>query len=84
MDCTYYLSKNLLARNAANLVFSFNEIPASIYLYRENGRRVNGKSFVGILSARFLQGETIKILIDAPEEMSRVKSILNDFGNEIS
>lgn len=83
MDCTYYLTQNLLKRNAANLVFSLKEINSSVFLYRVNDRRVNGKSLVGILSARFMQGETIKILIDNPDEMSRVRSILNEIGTEV-
>lgn len=83
MDCTYYLNQNLLERNAANMVFSLKEIPSSIFLYRENDRRVNGKSLIGILSARFMQGETIKILIDNPDEMSRVKEIFNEIGTEV-
>ena len=83
MSCTYYLNQNLLGRNAANIVFSFKEIRASIFLYRENDRRVNAKSFIGLLSARFMQGETIKILIDNPDEMSRIRSILNEVGTEV-
>lgn len=83
MDCTYYLTQNLLKRNAANLVFSLKEINSSVFLYRVNDRKVNGKSLVGILSARFMQGETIKILIDNPDEMSRVRSILNEIGTEV-
>ena len=83
MSCTYYLNQNLLGRNAANIVFSFKEIRASIFLYRENGRRVNAKSLVGILSAHFMWGETIKVLTDDPEEMSRIQSILNEFGTLI-
>lgn len=83
MNCTYYLTQNLLERNAANLVFSLKEINSSVFLYRENDRRVNGKSLVGILSARFMQGETIKILIDNPDEMDRVKEIFNEIGTEV-
>ena len=83
MDCAYYLNQNLLERNAANMVFSLKEIPSSIFLYREYGRRVNGKSLIGILSARFMQGETIKILVDNPDEMSRVKEIFNEIGTEV-
>ena len=44
---------------------------------------MNGKSLVGILSARFMQGETIKILIDNPDEMGRIRSILNEIGTEV-
>ena len=83
MTCTYKLNHNLLERNAANLVFSLKEINSSIFLYRENERRVNGKSLIGILSSRFMQGETIKILIDNSEELSRVKDIFNEIGTEV-
>lgn len=83
MICTYKLNDNLLERNAANLVFSLKEINSSIFLYRENERRVNGKSLIGILSSRFMQGETIKILIDNSEELSRVKEIFNEIGTEV-
>ena len=83
MTCTYKLNHNLLERNAANLVFSLKEINSSIFLYRENERRVNGKSLIGILSSRFMQGETIKILIDNSEELSRVKEIFNEIGTEV-
>ncbi len=83
MTCAYKLNDNLLERNAANLVFSLKEINSSIFLYRENERRVNGKSLIGILSSRFMQGETIKILIDNSEEMGRVKEIFNEVGTEV-
>lgn len=83
MICAYKLNSNLLERNAANLVFSLKEINSSIFLYRENGRRVNGKSLIGILSLRFMQGETIKILIDNSEELSRIKEIFNEVGTEV-
>ncbi len=83
MTCTYKLNDNLLERNAANLVFLLKEINSSIFLYRENERRVNGKSLIGILSSRFMQGETIKILIDNSEELSRVKEIFNEVGIEV-
>lgn len=83
MTCAYKLNDNLLERNAANLVFSLKEINSSIFLYRENERRVNGKSLIGILSSRFVQGETIKILIDNSEELSRVKEIFNEIGTEV-
>ena len=83
MICAYKLNKNLLERNAANLVFLLKEINSSIFLYRENERRVNGKSLIGILSSRFIQGETIKILIDNSEELSRIKEIFNEVGTEV-
>lgn len=83
MSCSYKLNVNLWNRNAANLVFALNELPTSVFLYKEYGRRVNGRSLIGILSGHFVQGDTIKILIDNPEQMSRIKSIFNLYGEEI-
>ena len=55
MSCEYYLTTNLLQRNAASLVFQLNELSTAVYLYKEyDERRVNGKSFIGILSGKFL------------------------------
>lgn len=83
MSCSYYLTHNLLQRNAAQLVFALNNLSTSVFIYRENdNRRINGKSLIGILSGKFLQGDVIKILIDNIEEMSRVKEIFNEFGKE--
>ena len=84
MSCSYKLNLTLWNRNAANLVFALSELPTSVFLYKEYGRRINGKSLIGILSGRFLQGDTIIILIDNPEEMSRVREIFNNFGTEVS
>lgn len=83
MSCSYRLTSNLLQRNAAQLVFALNSLPTSVFIYRDYGRRINGKSLIGILSGKFLQGDVIKILIDNIEEMSRVKEIFNEFGIEV-
>lgn len=84
MSCSYILKENLMQRNATNLVFNLQGLKTSIYLYKKGlERRVNGKSIIGILSGHFTQGEIIKILIDAPEQMSRVKEIFNNYGEEI-
>lgn len=83
VSCSYKLNCNLWNRNAANLVFALSELPTSVFLYKEYGRRINAKSLIGILSGRFLQGDTIMILIDNPDEMSRVQSILNNYGTKL-
>lgn len=83
VSCSYKLNLTLWNRNAANLVFALSELSTSVFLYKEYGRRINGKSLIGILSGRFLQGDTIMILIDNPDEMSRVQSIFNQYGEKI-
>ena len=54
VSCSYKLTHTLWNRNAANLVFALSELPTSVFLYKEYGRRVNAKSLIGILSGRFL------------------------------
>lgn len=73
MKKEYRLNYNLFKRNAANLVFSLNELPDSIYIYRNNDeRRINGKSLIGILSGHFLKNEIITIEANNFENWSRV------------
>ena len=80
---TFHLKTNLFQRNAANLVFSLNELPDSIYLYRTNDeRKVNGKSLIGILSGHFLSNETIIVKIIG-ENWSRVQEIFKEYGDEV-
>lgn len=84
MSCSYILKENLMQRNAANLAFSLSNLKTDIYLYKKGlNRRVNGKSILGILSGHFIQGEIIKILINSPEQLSRVKEIFNNYGDEV-
>lgn len=84
MKKEYRLNYNLFKRNAANLVFSLNEIPDSIYIYRNNDeRRINGKSLIGILSGRFLKNEIITIEVNNFENWSRVQEIFKNYGDEV-
>ena len=84
MKKEYRLNYNLFKRNAANLVFSLNELPDSIYIYRNNDeRRINGKSLIGILSGHFLKNEIIIIETNNFENWSRVQEIFKNYGDEV-
>lgn len=83
MNFSYKLNKNLLARNAAQLVFSLNEVNSTITLRRKDSNCVNGKSLVGVLSGHFLYDEIVTVFIDTVEELSRVKEIFNEYGVEV-
>lgn len=84
MKKEYRLNYNLFKRNAANLVFSLNELPDSIYIYRNNDeRRINGKSLIGILSGHFLKNEIITIEANNFENWSRVQEIFKNYGDEV-
>lgn len=83
MKTRYYLKENLLERNAMNFVDVVADMKSTISFYRDNERKVNGKSRIGILSGRFMQGETINVEVESSEDMSRVKDILNTIGTEV-
>lgn len=84
MSFSYKLNKNLLGRNAAELVASLNQLHAGISIYRKEATTcINAKSLVGILSGYYVYGDIITIYIDDIEDLSRVKEILNDYGTEI-
>lgn len=83
MKTKYYLKENLLERNAMNFVDVVADMKSTISFYRDNERKVNGKSRIGILSGRFMQGETINVEVESSEDMSRVKDILNTIGTEV-
>lgn len=54
MKTRYYLKENLLERNAMNFVDVVADMKSTISFYRDNERKVNGKSRIGILSGRFM------------------------------
>lgn len=54
MKCKYTLHENLLERNAMNFVDKAGDLKSIISFYRDNQHKVNGKSRIGLLSARFM------------------------------
>lgn len=84
MNFQYKLDKNLLGRNAAQLVFEMNELHTGIAIYRKEATTcINAKSLVGVLSGYYKMGDIITIYVDDVEESSRVKEIFNKYGVEI-
>lgn len=84
MNFQYKLDKNLLGRNAAQLVFEMNELHTGIAIYRKEATTcINAKSLVGVLSGYYKMGDIITIYVDDVEELSRVKEIFNKYGVEI-
>lgn len=84
MNFQYKLDKNLLGRNAAQLVFEMNELHTGIAIYRKEATTcINAKSLVGVLSGYYKMGDIITIYVDDVGESSRVKEIFNKYGVEI-
>ena len=72
-------TKNLThGRNAAQLVYSLNPIKSSVYLEKE-GRRINAKSILGLLSAGIVEGEKITVNINNENDFTEVKKIITEF-----
>ena len=84
MDFNVKLTTDLINnRNAANLVNSLRELESSVFIYKDSGRKVNGKTLVGVLSEHFLKDEVIKIIFSNFEEQSRIQSIFQNYGKII-
>lgn len=83
INVTYKLNKNIVARTANTLNWNLKNLQSSIYIIGESGRKVNAKSLIGLLSGSFKSGETIKILIEDNNDLSKIKSYLNEVGTEI-
>ena len=74
INLIYKLNKNLQSRFAAHLVFKLNDLSTAIFLQKKDEeRKINGKSLVGVLSGNFLEGDIIRIIIDNPSKANEIK-----------
>lgn len=62
------LETGLQARPAAQFVQDANGFTANIYLDKD-GKRVNAKSIMGLMSLAIMSGETILLIADGPDEV---------------
>jgi catabolite repression HPr-like protein len=66
-DMTITHKNGLHARPASELVKKLNEFSSSVDFY--NGeKKYNAKSILGLMSASFREGQTIKIIVDGVDE----------------
>lgn len=73
-------NKDLLSgKDVIKLVQSFTPIKSSIYI-EKNGRKVNAKSILGLLSAGIIKGETLMVWVFG-DDMPDVKDIFTKFFN---
>ncbi len=66
----------LHARPATFFIQKANEFKSTIWVEKEEGRRVNAKSLLGILSLGILGGTPIKIIADGVDEEVAVDSLV--------
>ena len=73
----FTLNKNITGRVASQLTWDLNNITGNIRIINTEGRMVNGKSLLGLLSARLQENDTIKVMIDRPEDEGLLKAVFN-------
>jgi len=61
------LESGLQARPAAQFVQQANRFSADIFLEKD-GKRINAKSIMGLMSLAITKGETITLIADGPDE----------------
>ncbi|MCR5282118.1 MAG: HPr family phosphocarrier protein [Lachnospiraceae bacterium] len=71
---TIQLEKGLEARPVAMLVQKASMYESTIYLHSE-GKRVNAKSIMGMMSLGLNMGEEVKVEADGPDEGQAVEKL---------
>ena len=75
-DITIRLENGLEARPVAMLVQEASKYESSVYL-EAGAKKVNAKSIMGMMSLGLDAGETVKAVIDGPDEESAMEGIEN-------
>ncbi|MFD2761256.1 HPr family phosphocarrier protein [Lentibacillus juripiscarius] len=68
------LATGLQARPAAQFVQEANSYAAHLFLEKD-GKRVNAKSIMGLMSLAITTGETIKLIADGADEESALNEL---------
>lgn len=61
------LESGLQARPAAQFVQEANRFSADLFIEKD-GKRVNAKSIMGLMSLAITKGETVTLIADGPDE----------------
>ena len=80
----YRLDKNVAARAASILNWDLNSIVSPVHIINTEGRMINGKSLIGLLSGNLKAGDRIEIVLEKEEDLSRLRFSFNKVGKEIS
>ena len=75
---SYKLLKNLTGRAASQFNWGLNSISHQVYLQIHDGRIINGKSLIGLLSGHFLKDDIIEIATYTQEDAIKIEKIIND------
>ena len=72
----------LRARPATYFIQKANEFHSSIWV-ETDGRRVNAKSLLGVLSLGIIQGTTINLIADGSDEKEAVEGLIELLGSNL-
>lgn len=70
------LETGLQARPAAQFVQEANRFTADIFLEKD-GKRINAKSIMGLMSIAVTKGETIALIAEGPDEEEAITSLVS-------
>lgn len=70
------LESGLQARPAAQFVQEANKYAADLFLEKE-GKRINAKSIMGLMTLALGRGEEVTIIADGADEEEAVKDLVN-------
>jgi phosphotransferase system HPr-like phosphotransfer protein len=75
----YKLKKDLIGRTASQFNWKLQDCPFQIYLIMgKDGRVINGRSLIGLLSGRFMAGNEIEIATQSIKEQEIVEKVINE------
>lgn len=73
---TVQMESGLQARPAAQFVQEANRFTADLFLEKE-GKRINAKSIMGLMSLAITKGETITLIADGPDEEIAINQLVS-------
>lgn len=74
----------LYARPATFFIQKANEFKSSIWVEKDDDRRVNAKSLLGVLSLGIVKGTTINLIADGPDEEAAINALVELINSEFS
>lgn len=73
---SYRLKKDLFGRVASQFNWELNGVEHQVFLRIHDGRIINGKSLIGLLSGRFVKGDIIEIATYTQEEQKTIAKVI--------
>ncbi len=75
------LETGLQARPAAQFVQEANRYSSHLFLEKD-GKKINAKSIMGLMSLAITHGETVKLIADGPDEETALNDLVQFVTNK--